>query len=75
MEAVFNEIPLNVGRYMVERIRTTTLGDKANLPCGNIFTALAKNNRIWNVRFQYNFTTNKDQGIFLGSVLKMGYKI
>ncbi|EOY21501.1 Uncharacterized protein TCM_013170 [Theobroma cacao] len=75
MEAVFNEITQNVGRYMVKRIKTTTLRDKANLSYGNIITTLVKKKRIWSGRFQYDLMKNKDQGIFLGSVLKMGHKI
>ncbi|EOY17401.1 Uncharacterized protein TCM_036565 [Theobroma cacao] len=42
MESMFNDIPLNVGKYMIERIKGTLLRDKANLPYSNIILALIK---------------------------------
>lgn len=45
------------------------------MPYGNIISDLVKKKGIWRIRFQVNLRRNKDQGIFLGSVLKMGYKL
>lgn len=68
MESAFNEIHLNVGRYMIEGIRSACLRDKAILPNGNIISTLVKKNNIWNYRFYNGWIKSKDMGIYRSSL-------
>ncbi|WRX09989.1 hypothetical protein QQP08_002476 [Theobroma cacao] len=75
MEHAFNGSPLNLGRFMIERMREVYQLEKINLPYGNIITSLVQKKGIWSFRYELDKVKSRDQAIYLGSLLKMRYKL
>ncbi|WRX08785.1 hypothetical protein QQP08_001272 [Theobroma cacao] len=73
MEHAFNKVPLNLGRFMIEKMRSACKLDKVNLPYGNVITSLVQKNGIWAKRYDLDLVKTRDQAIYYGSLVKMGY--
>ncbi|EOY31710.1 Uncharacterized protein TCM_038800 [Theobroma cacao] len=75
MEHAFSGVSLNLGRFMIERMRGVCRLEKINFPYGNIITSLVQKKGIWSSRYEADKVQSKDQAIYLGSLPKMGYKL
>ncbi|EOX93840.1 Uncharacterized protein TCM_002789 [Theobroma cacao] len=75
MEHAFNGAPLNLGRFMIQRMRGVCRLEKINLPYGNIITSLVQKKGICSSRYESDKVKSRDQAIYLGSLPKMGYKL
>ncbi|WRX24196.1 zinc finger protein [Theobroma cacao] len=73
MEHAFNGVYLNMGRYMIEKMRSACRLDKVNLPYGNVITFLVQNKGIWAKMYDMDLVKPRDQTIYYGSLVKMGY--
>lgn len=70
MEHAFSGVSLNLGRFMIERMRGVCRLEKINLPYGNIITSLVQKKGIWSLRFEINKVKSRDQTIYLEACLK-----
>ncbi|EOY09214.1 Uncharacterized protein TCM_024623 [Theobroma cacao] len=75
MEHAFNGAPLNLGKFMIERMRGVYRLEKINLSYGNMITSLVQKKEIWSSRYELDKVKSRDQAIYLGSLPKMGYKL
>ncbi|EOY19423.1 Uncharacterized protein TCM_044513 [Theobroma cacao] len=60
MKHAFNGTPLNLGRFMVKRMRRACIKDKINLPYGNIITSLVQKKGIWCSKYETDKQYKKD---------------
>ncbi|WRX27888.1 hypothetical protein QQP08_020375 [Theobroma cacao] len=63
MEHAFNGVSLNLGRFMIEKMRSACRLDKVNLPYGNVITSLVQKKGIWAKRYDMNLVKTRDQAI------------
>ncbi|WRX14200.1 Reverse transcriptase domain - like 10 [Theobroma cacao] len=75
MEHAFNGVALNVGKFMIEKMRGACKLEKINLHYGNVITSLVQKKGVRAKRYEFDMVKNKDQTIYLGSLPKMGYKL
>ncbi|EOY08685.1 Uncharacterized protein TCM_023723 [Theobroma cacao] len=75
MKHAFSGVSLNLGRFMIERMRKACKLEKINLPYGNIITSLVRKKGIWSSRNKADKVKSRDQAIYLASLPKMGYKL
>ncbi|WRX10466.1 Reverse transcriptase [Theobroma cacao] len=75
MEHAFSGVALNLGKFMIERMRGACRLEKINLPYEDIVTSLVQNKGIWSFRYEADKVKIRDQAIYLGSLPKMGYKL
>ncbi|WRX30248.1 Reverse transcriptase [Theobroma cacao] len=75
MEHAFNGVALNIGKFMIEKMRGACKLDKVNLPYGNVITSLVKKKGVWAKRYEMDMVKTRDQAIYYGSLIKMGYKL
>ncbi|WRX15309.1 Reverse transcriptase [Theobroma cacao] len=73
MEHAFNGVSLNLGRFMIEKMRSAYRLDKVNLPCGNVITSLVQKKGIWAKKYDINLVKTRDQAIYYGNLIKKGY--
>ncbi|EOY03451.1 Uncharacterized protein TCM_018529 [Theobroma cacao] len=75
MEHAFSGVSLNLGRFMIERMKGACRLEKINLPYRNIITSLVPKKGIWSYRYEADKVKSRDQAIYLGSLPKMVYKL
>lgn len=72
IEFALNATYLNLGSFIVERMKGTCHGEKISLAYGNIITSLVRKKGIWSLRYQVDKVKNKDQPISFGWSTKNG---
>ncbi|WRX28299.1 hypothetical protein QQP08_020786 [Theobroma cacao] len=75
MEHAFSGVLLNLGKFMIGRMRGARRLENINLPYRNIITSLVQKKGIWSSRYEADKVKSRDQAIYLGSLPKMRYKL
>ncbi|WRX29158.1 hypothetical protein QQP08_021645 [Theobroma cacao] len=73
MEHAFNGVSLNLERFMIEKMRSAYRLDKVNPSYGNVITSLVQKKGIWAKRYDMDLVKTRDQAIYYGSLIKMGF--